>query len=249
MKRVIIALIFSFLIPAASFAEIYRCVDENGERTYTTKPGPNCVLLPGSVENKLETLETPVEPPKTPKTSVEKSEDGVGFFPLIIAISLIIYLISKRKRYSRIINLISKKYSNLAKRQEIKAKQMELQGIYGEKQKKYIRTFKTKVVGVTFDNDDGSSRQNAIGNLQVGQEVHLAWEPNNPYSDNAILVFGKIHMAMSSCVGHLKSDLGRDVLEWMNDDTYEGIYAEVADILGGTRGAPTFGCLIEICLY
>lgn len=129
---------------------------------------------------------------------------------------------------------------------------MELKGIYGEKQKKYIRTFETKVVGVTFDNDDGSSRQDAIGNLQVGQQVYLVWNPHNPHSSNAILVFGNIstnEVVMSSCLGHLKSGLGADVLEWSKDDNYEGIYAEVVKILGGTKNKPTLGCLIRICLY
>ncbi|MCJ7684179.1 MAG: hypothetical protein MUO68_07785 [Desulfobacteraceae bacterium] len=164
---------------------------------------------------------------------------GVGLFVLIIGIILIIFLISKR-------------YSRLHKKRDSKTKKVELKSIYGEKQKKYIRTFKTKVVGVTFDNDDGSSRQNAIGNLQVGQQVYLVWNPHNPHSSNAFLVFGNIstnEVVMSSCLGHLKSGLGADVLEWRNDDNYEGIYAEVAKILGGTRNKPTFGCLIRICFY
>jgi hypothetical protein len=56
-------------------------------------------------------------------------------------------------------------------------------------------------------------------------------------------------VVMSSCIGHLKSGLGEDVLDWMNDDNYEGIYAEVEKILGGTRNLPTYGCLIKICIY
>lgn len=65
MKRIIIVLIFFFLIPASSFAEIYRCVDENGEAIFTTQPGPGCILLPRSVGKKPE---SPKIPPKTPQT-------------------------------------------------------------------------------------------------------------------------------------------------------------------------------------
>ena len=46
---------------------------------------------------------------------------------------------------------------------------IELKTIPGEKQNKYKRQFKTKVVGVSYDNEDGSSRQKAIKKLDLGQ--------------------------------------------------------------------------------
>jgi hypothetical protein len=133
-----------------------------------------------------------------------------------------------------------------------KTQRVAMKVIYGDKQKKYKRTFKTKVVGVTFDNDDGSSRQMAIRNLHKGQKVHLIWNPHNEYSKHAILVCGVIignNVNLSTCIGHLKEDLGKDVIDWMNDETLNGLYAEVVDILGGTKQLPTLGCLIKICLY
>jgi hypothetical protein len=169
----------------------------------------------------------------------------MDFGPLLIILMFVIvigyYVYDKIKRNAQ--KIIPYK---------VPMQRVEMKVLYGDKQKKYKRTFKTKVVGVTFDNDDGSSRQDAIGHLQIGQQVHLVWNPHNEYSENAILVCGTIvgnEVILSTCVGHLKADLGEDVVKWMDDDTLNGIYAEVADILGGTKKLPTLGCLIKICLY
>ena len=44
------------------------------------------------------------------------------------------------------------------------------------------------VIGVTFANADGSSRQEIIGNCTKGDELILLREPNNPYDMNAVKV-------------------------------------------------------------
>jgi len=44
------------------------------------------------------------------------------------------------------------------------------------------------VVGVTFKNRDGSSRQEAIKGLQEGEAILLRREPDNPHDPNAIAV-------------------------------------------------------------
>jgi len=49
MRSIIVLAICLCLISAPAGAEIYKCIDENGEVTFTTKPGPGCKLLPGSV--------------------------------------------------------------------------------------------------------------------------------------------------------------------------------------------------------
>lgn len=56
--------------------------------------------------------------------------------------------------------------------------------------------FYTKVVGVSFRNDDGSERQRIIRDLDrkdmlnPGQELYLQREPTNPYDYNCIKVLG-----------------------------------------------------------
>jgi hypothetical protein len=44
------------------------------------------------------------------------------------------------------------------------------------------------VIGVTYANADGSSRQEIIGNCRKGDELILLREPSNPYDTNAIKV-------------------------------------------------------------
>ncbi len=130
---------------------------------------------------------------------------------------------------------------------------LELKTIPGEKPTgKYNRKFKTKVVGVTFDNLDGSSRQAAISRVKPENRLQLAWNPSDPHDSNAILVFGKgtmSHLEGDTCIGHLKADLAADVVDWINSDDIVGIYAEVSKILGGTEESPTYGCLIELTIY
>ena len=128
-----------------------------------------------------------------------------------------------------------------------------LKTIPGEKPTgKHIRKFKTKVVGVTFDNLNGSSRQAAIRNIKIGDRLQLAWNPSDPYDSNAILIFGKGSMSEleeDTCIGHLKADLAADVVDWINSDDLNGIYAKASKILGGTKESPIYGCLIELTIY
>jgi len=59
MKKLILALIFVFVTPTFLHAEIYQCTDKNGEVSFTTKPGPGCILLPGSIPEKSSRNEAP----------------------------------------------------------------------------------------------------------------------------------------------------------------------------------------------
>ncbi len=58
-----------------------------------------------------------------------------------------------------------------------------------------------------------------------------------------------LNVNTSSCIGHLKSDLASDIVEWIHNNNYDGIYAEVAAIHGGTKTKPTLGCVIELMTY
>lgn len=52
-----------------------------------------------------------------------------------------------------------------------------------------IKDILVKVVGVTFLNSDGSSRQEVIAQIKPLDFVELRREYNNPYDSNAIAVF------------------------------------------------------------
>lgn len=52
-----------------------------------------------------------------------------------------------------------------------------------------IKNVKLKVVGVTFTNEDGLSRQGIIAALNDNDKIFLRREPTNKYDTNAIAVF------------------------------------------------------------
>ena len=83
MKSLIICLIFPFIIPPSSFAEIYKCVDDNGKILFTTKPGPNCTLVQGSVKKEPERSSSPVNEPYNipPKSGDTKYKGGYSASP------------------------------------------------------------------------------------------------------------------------------------------------------------------------
>jgi hypothetical protein len=136
------------------------------------------------------------------------------------------------------------------KAKTIERKLVAFTEIYGDpKETGYQRKFKTKAVGVTKPNYDGSSRQEVIKRLRVGQKVRLVWDKNNPYDPNTIMLFPDYdQLNMEECFGHLKADLASDVVCWVTEGDLS-VYAEVAKILGGTKKLPTLGCLLEITVY
>lgn len=52
-----------------------------------------------------------------------------------------------------------------------------------------LKNVKFKVVGVTFANEDGSSRQAIIKSMANNSPVRLKREPTNIYDKNAVAVF------------------------------------------------------------
>ena len=67
--------------------------------------------------------------------------------------------------------------------------------------------FCTKLVGVSFKNDDNTSRQSNIKLLSEGQELVLQMQPDNEYDENAILVC----TSGGAGLGHLDSRLAGEV--------------------------------------
>lgn len=52
-----------------------------------------------------------------------------------------------------------------------------------------IKDIYIKVVGVSFPNPDGSSRQEVIAQIKPSDFIELRREHNNPYDSNAIAVY------------------------------------------------------------
>ncbi len=105
---------------------------------------------------------------------------------------------------------------------------------------------RTKVVGVTHENKDGTSRQAILynmkeyGNYEKGDTLELVHEKDNPVDTNAVMVLNH----QKQCIGYLKAELAEPVAQ-MLDDGYN-VYAELERITGGTDSHPNLGCNIDI---
>lgn len=102
-----------------------------------------------------------------------------------------------------------------------------------------VRDFNTKVVGVTFGNDDGSSRQEIIKACKPGDDIIFKPVPTAEYPD-AIGVFNK----KGQQLGHLGADLAADL---KNNYPNNPMSVTITDITGG--GDKNYGCNLHIIIY
>ena len=86
-----------------------------------------------------------------------------------------------------------------------------------------IKNVKLKVVGVTFTNEDGLSRQGIIATLKDNDKVFLRREPTNRYDTNAIAVFTEYGQ-----VGYIGKDYSSILAPMMDAGTQ--FEASVADV-------------------
>ncbi len=71
-----------------------------------------------------------------------------------------------------------------------------------------VEVFQTRVAGVSFNNEDGSSRQALLKGMQNDDPIILEREPDNPYDSNAIRV-----VAQKGCIGYIPRDLAKIVVQ------------------------------------
>lgn len=112
-------------------------------------------------------------------------------------------------------------------------------GAVGSSKLSVIRDFNTKVVGVTFSNDDGSSRQEIIKNSKAGEDIIFKPVPTADYPD-AIGVFNK----RGQQLGHLNAELAA---EMKNKYTNNPMSVTINNITGG--GDKNYGCNLHIIIY
>jgi len=91
-------------------------------------------------------------------------------------------------------------------------------------------TYTIAVVGESFRNADGSSRQREIGRCHEGEPVTLAREPDNPHDANCIRVISRRGVQIGN--------IGRDDAEWMAERIDKGrpVAAAIKGINEGGRG-------------
>jgi hypothetical protein len=104
----------------------------------------------------------------------------------------------------------------------------------------HIRTICTKVRGVSFNNPDGTSRQDVIRSLcHPGDALLLTREPGNPVDRNAIGVIrvsrgpdGKA--AFTELLGYLSKEIAQDLGPFFEDGPV-GL-AEIVEVTGDLAG-------------
>lgn len=101
------------------------------------------------------------------------------------------------------------------------------------------RDFNTKVVGVTFGNDDGSSRQEYIKRMKTGDDIIFKSMATKEHPE-AIGVFNKNGQQL----GYLNAELASEIKEKY---PINPMSVTVSGVTGG--GDKTFGCNLHIIIY
>ena len=101
---------------------------------------------------------------------------------------------------------------------------------YYDRRDRGDRDIHTKIAGVSFDNNDGTSRQAILKALRPGDRLLLqhAPMPGHPEAIQVVTSWGRQ-------AGFLPSGMGRDVLRWFNEYKVD---AYVTEITGGTWDKP-----------
>lgn len=103
-----------------------------------------------------------------------------------------------------------------------------------------IRSFITKVVGVTFPNDDGTNRQDILAMCVNGEPVVFDWHTFRGAPACAVITdHGQIGYLSAELAAELDADYGED------EYIFEG---HISDILGGEDGL-NYGCYIMLSIY
>lgn len=98
---------------------------------------------------------------------------------------------------------------------------------------------KTEVVGVTFNNPDGRSRQRILKKCRRGETLLLRPQPikGHPY---AVAVCRR----NGQQIGHIRSHLSEQIFGYLSAGLQ--VECKILQLTGGTRKKPTRGCNIEI---
>jgi hypothetical protein len=107
---------------------------------------------------------------------------------------------------------------------------------------RWDKTLYTRVAGVNYSNDDGSSRQEIVSRCRAGEILELIRDPNNPHSPNRTAI--KIMRHNGEMLGHVPSAISEIMADQM--DRGSAVEARIIAIKGGTLEKPTLGVNIVI---
>lgn len=98
------------------------------------------------------------------------------------------------------------------------------------------------LVGESFDNRDGTSRQTELLVTAPGERAYLRREPDNPHDSNAVLVLS----ARGVGIGHL-SRADAAALAAIIDAGLE-FDVQVHCLRGGLPDYPSYGCTVSVAV-
>jgi len=106
-----------------------------------------------------------------------------------------------------------------------------------------VRSWRTRVVGVTKENTDGTPRQRVIRDCREGERLLLLREPRNPYDSNAI----KVCRLSGDQIGYISSDVAERMADEM--DAGKRFSARIENITGGSSAKRSLGVNIVIAVH
>lgn len=102
-----------------------------------------------------------------------------------------------------------------------------------------LELIETRVAGVTFENDDGTNRQEILKKCKPGETIVLEHWPM-PEDEYAV----KVLRENGEQLGYIPREDAEDVADWLN--SANTVTAKIKRITGGKKDKPTLGCVIEI---
>lgn len=140
----------------------------------------------------------------------------------------------------------------LLNRSQNEEKKVELKEIFCKsKGDGFLKQFRTAAVGCQYSNRDGSSRQDALKKLKVGERVRLIWNAEEASSKDTVYLLKSgrgQELFLPDCFGRLDDKITAKVVRWLTRDNIVTA-AKVVRITGGTRKQPRLGCVLELSTY
>jgi hypothetical protein len=127
-----------------------------------------------------------------------------------------------------------------------KIKKHAVRGFFFKLDKPTGKFWHVRVKGVTFDNPDGSSRQDIVKSCRPSEDLILVREPNNKHDPDAMAVYDSGGRQLGYYPAG-ESELARHI------DRGGACAAEVVEVIGGSEDEDEsekhYGCVIEIKKY
>lgn len=102
-----------------------------------------------------------------------------------------------------------------------------------------LKSTTVRIVGVSFDNSDGTSRQEIISKLSIGEALLIEYFEYNGEPAYAVKT------AVGEHIGNLPKDLAFDIYQKYHDCFFA---AQIENITGGHDGLK-YGCVIYLDIY